>query len=99
MDLFAERIGNAAVSHPRLFDLVIRFSGLAVLGALPGLLAVERNEDLLHGPGSPHSALAALAVVVALWSGLCLIVAGAELLKPQPAPPRSWLPVRGVRRL
>lgn len=98
MDLFAERIGSVAVSHPRLIDLVIRISGLAVLGALPGLLVLEHNEDLLHGPGSPLSALAALAVVVALWSGLGLIVAGAELLKPQPAPPRSWLPVREARR-
>jgi hypothetical protein len=47
--------------------------------------------DVKHGPTLPRFLLC-LGAVVLLMAGLALVVAGANLFRPQPKPPRALLP-------
>ncbi len=70
---------------------------LAGLGALAGALASGLWTDRLveRGPthgGTPLELFAAMLAVVGLWTGLALVIAGADLFRQFPAPPRALLP-------
>lgn len=82
----------------RRLGVALRLTGAAVLAASVATGAFEEREQHLFGGASPLALLLSLAVVLLAWSGLTLLVGGRELFRPQPAPPRSWLPERRRHR-
>jgi hypothetical protein len=79
--------------HARALDIALRFGGVAFVVCAFATCLFERHEELLLGLAALPMALA-FAAVLLFWTGLILLVGGAELFRAQPMPPRSWLPAR-----
>lgn len=82
----------------RRAEFVLRGGGVIILSLIWPLSLIERHQELLNRPSSIVPFGIALAIVLTLWIGLTLLVAGQDLFRPQPRPPRAWLPDKRSRR-
>ena len=79
---------------PWRFAALLRLAGFGALAsALGSWLWTDRlvERGPVHG-GTPLELFAAMLAVVGLWTGLALVIAGADLFRQFPAPPRALVP-------
>ncbi len=88
---FLPSLQNLALGdHRRQLDVAIRMVGLLLLPAPMGLTSLLIHLRKMPAPHrvAPLEFLLACGVMLSFWLAALLFVAGADLLRPVPRPPR-----------